>query len=155
MGFKGLGPHPTLSTLSAPSGLFACPKPSTSIIPTNIPSSGPSVPPSPPSTISTIPSEKILRRPPVDSYPTPTDPPSSPHHIRISPPWSTPCLPSHHLSTRATARRLFPLPRPTRCKSQATASPRHAITSAQNDKESSSAFRAPPLAETLRRWDTF
>ena len=82
--FKGPGPYPAHYTLPAPSsGPFAHLKPSTSNIPTAIPSFGPGAPPSPPSAASTIPSEKSSRRLSVESYPTPTDvlqlptPPSS------------------------------------------------------------------------------
>jgi hypothetical protein len=77
--FKGPGPYPAHYTLPAPSsGPFAHPKPSTSNIPTAIPSFGPGAPPSPPSATSTIPSEKSSRRSSVESYPTPTDGPQLP-----------------------------------------------------------------------------
>ena len=77
--FKGPGPYPAHYTLPAPSsGPFAHPKPSTSNIPTAIPSFGPGAPPSPPSATSSIPSEKSSRRSSVESYPTPTDVPQLP-----------------------------------------------------------------------------
>ena len=77
--FKGPGPYPAHYTLPAPSsGPFAHPKPSTSNIPTTIPSFEPGAPPSPPSAASTIPSEKSSRRSSVESYPTPTDGPQPP-----------------------------------------------------------------------------
>jgi hypothetical protein len=73
--FKGpAGPYPTyIAPLPAPpSGPFAHPKPSTSNIPTAIPSFGPGAPPSPPTTTSSsVPPEK--RRSSADSYPAPAD----------------------------------------------------------------------------------
>ena len=57
---KGLGPCPAHYALpGAPSpGPFAHPKPSTSNILAALPSFGPGAPPSPPSAITLIPSEK-------------------------------------------------------------------------------------------------
>ena len=71
--------YPAHYTLPAPSsGLFAHPKPSTSNIPTAIPSFGPGAPPSPPSTATPTPTDKPSRRSSVDSFPIPTDPPQPP-----------------------------------------------------------------------------
>jgi len=67
-----------ISTDSFSSGQFAHPKPSTSNIPTAIPSFGPGAPPSPPSTTTPTLTDKPSRRSSVDSYPTPTDPPQLP-----------------------------------------------------------------------------
>lgn len=93
--FKGPGPYPAHYTLPASSsGPFAHPKPSTSNIPTAIPSFGPGAPPSPPSTTSPVTPEKSSRRSSVDSYPTPTDVPHLP-----TPPASHSNVPSPENST--------------------------------------------------------
>lgn len=77
--FKGPGPYPAHYTLPAPSsGPLTHPKPSTSNMPTAIPSFGSSAPPSPPSVTFTVPPEKLLRRLLVESYPTPKDIPQLP-----------------------------------------------------------------------------
>jgi hypothetical protein len=74
--FEGSSLYLAHYNLPAPSsGPFAHPKPSTSNIPTTIPSFDPNAHPSPPSTTSLVPPEKLLRRLSVDSYLTPTDVP--------------------------------------------------------------------------------
>ena len=72
--FKGPGPYPAHYMLPVPSlGPFVHLKPSTSNIPTTIPSLGPGAPPSLPSAAPSIPSEKSSRWSLVESYSTPTN----------------------------------------------------------------------------------
>ena len=72
--FEGPGPHPAHYTLStSPSDPFAHPKLSTNNIPTAIPSFGPGALPSPPSTTSSVPTDKSPRRSSADVYPVPVE----------------------------------------------------------------------------------
>ena len=81
--------YPAHHTLPTPPGHFAHPKPSTNNIPTAIPSIGPGAPPSPPSTISSVPTDRSSRRSSADAYPVPPEsqlptPPAS--HSNVPPP---------------------------------------------------------------------
>lgn len=63
--------YPAHHTLPTPSGHFA--HPSTNNIPTAIPSIGPGAPPSPPSTTSSVPTDRSSRMSSADAYPVPPE----------------------------------------------------------------------------------